>query len=212
MGKNCYTGTLSIEIGSRVRIPIGQLPSNLISAFRRTAIFANPEFFRRQRMRFSTWDTPRYVCCDELVGDTLVLPRGVLDECLEVARIADSDLKVTDSQPERKQVGVHFTGQLSKEQTKSVDLVSPHEFGLLVAPPGAGKTVMACALIAKRDLKTLILVHTKALLEQWRVSKAEAIRLANAGKLDNVVVATNSKGTVFLRTKKNMDSMDNLSA
>ena len=45
-----------------------------------------------------------------------------------------------------------------------------------------------------------------------RISKAEAIRLANAGKLDNVVVATNSKGTVFLRTKKNMDSMDNLSA
>ena len=173
VGKNCYTGTLSIEIGSRVRIPIGQLPSNLISAFRRTAIFANPEFFRRQRMRFSTWDTPRYVCCDELVGDTLVLPRGVLDECLEVARIADSDLKVTDSRPERKQVGVHFTGQLSKEQTKSVDLVSPHEFGLLVAPPGAGKTVMACALIAKRDLKTLILVHTKALLEQWRVRLAQ---------------------------------------
>jgi hypothetical protein len=45
-----------------------------------------------------------------------------------------------------------------------------------------------------------------------RISKTEAIRLVGAGKLDNVVVATSSKGTVFLRTKKNMDSMDNLSA
>lgn len=45
-----------------------------------------------------------------------------------------------------------------------------------------------------------------------RISKKEAIQLAKAGKLDNVVIAKNDKGTVFLRTKKNMDPMDNLSA
>ena len=47
------------------------------------------------------------------------------------------------------------------------------EFGVIVAPPGSGKTVMAIKIIAEKQQPALIIVHRKQLLEQW-VDRIEA--------------------------------------
>ena len=43
-----------------------------------------------------------------------------------------------------------------------------HDDGVLCAPTAFGKTVVAARLIAERKVNTLVLVHRRNLLEQWR--------------------------------------------
>ena len=162
-----FSGEIVFKLGGQIAIDIELLPTSIISSFKRTATFANPEFFKLQKMRFSTWKTPRYIFCGDYENNQLVIPRGNLDSCIELAEEVGADVKIVDERPKFKRIKVKFTGELRKDQKKAVKEVSKHEFGVLVAPPGVGKTVMGCQIIAKRKLPTLILVHRKPLMEQW---------------------------------------------
>ncbi len=55
----------------------------------------------------------------------------------------------------------------------------------MIAPPGFGKTAIAAAVIAKRRVNTLILVHKITLLEQWadRLSEYFDINKKTLGQL-----------------------------
>lgn len=61
--------------------------------------------------------------------------------------------------PDHDSIAVRFTGELTNVQTEAVTAMAKHLTGVLVAPPGAGKTVMACALIARHQVPTAIIVN-----------------------------------------------------
>ncbi len=115
------------------------------------------------------------------------LPRGLLDQTLAV--LADAGFRVRTRIDTRSlpPIDVRFIGQLHAEQQRSLDAIRPHDTGVLVAPPGSGKTVIACALIADRATPTAILVNRAELLEQWRVRLEQFLALSNhqVGQLGN---------------------------
>ena len=166
--KGLYNGAVDIEQGAQLTIKIDNLPGALVSAFKQTATFANPKFYERERLRFQTFPESRFIFDGELLPDDLILPRGVLDQCVELAKAAGAHVTVRDIRPVHKKLNIHFSGELLADQKIAVKEIAKFNAGVLSAPPGSGKTVMGCALIAKRKTPTLILVHRSALLEQWK--------------------------------------------
>ncbi len=158
---------VSATLAQRLYVAREGLPAALVDALRRLAAFANPEFAERQAMRLSTGLTPRVIACFEDLGRHLALPRGCLPEVTALLSDLGVRLALTDERSHGATLDAAFTGELSSEQARAVADIVAHDFGVLCAPPGAGKTVMAVNLIAARGRSTLILVHRKPLVEQW---------------------------------------------
>jgi hypothetical protein len=181
---------VEIICGPMLGVPLDNLPGRIIARLKKTASFANPDFYKLQRMRMQTYPHPRFIFSGELRTDRIFLPRGVLDETVKILSAAGAKVIIRDERIAKKKIDVTFSGALSGAQVEAVKAMRKSDFGILLAPPGAGKTVMGCALIAERKVSTLVLVHRQPLLEQWQeritsflgVPRKEIGRLSGAKK------------------------------
>ena len=164
-------GPLPLEvhalISQRLFIERKDLPSPLLNQIKRLAAFQNPEFYRRQSMRLSTALTPRVIACAEDHPEHIALPRGCLPEVEALLSEHGIALSVVDKREEGEVLDCSFAGALTSVQEKAAKALLAHDTGVLVAPPGTGKTVVGTFLVAMRRRNTLVLVHRKPPLDQW---------------------------------------------
>lgn len=160
----------TIHAESRAMLEIDRIgvPPALLAALKHLASLHNPDFYEKERLRFSTWNTPRFLRCYGETMDRLLLPRGVRDQAEHIVKEAGSTLVIVDGCAAPGSIEVSLKADLNERQDKALEALIPYELGVLVAPPGSGKTVIACALIAQRSLPTLIVVDRQPLIEQWR--------------------------------------------
>lgn len=127
------------------------------------ATFSNPEYIKRQRMRMPVWDVPSILTAAKIDGKYLRLPRGVESSLKDNCH---SYLK--EQFTLSKALNVEFTGTLRPQQEEAVNKIDKNKLGMLCAHTGFGKTVVGCALIARRKARTLIIVSTFNIANQWR--------------------------------------------
>jgi len=160
---------IEIVTADKLYIAIKDLPSALITQIKRLAAFQNPEFYRRQSMRLSTVLTPRIISCSEISDVYITLPRGCLDDLCCLLKEYGVKISLRDKTYQGERSDFRFQGSLSEEQKISAQKILENKIGVLVAPSGIGKTVIGIYVIAQRKTNTLILVHRKSLLDQWRM-------------------------------------------
>jgi superfamily II DNA or RNA helicase len=144
------------------------LPSAFLNRLMCLAAFQNPEFYNAQAMRLSTFGKPRVISCAEDFPSYIGLPRGCLDEVIELFETHDIKIDLIDERFPGRRLDVSFQGELNVLQKKAAEALEAHDIGVLSAPTAFGKTVLAAWIIAQRKVNTLIMVHRRQLLDQWR--------------------------------------------
>jgi superfamily II DNA or RNA helicase len=160
--------SLAITLANLVYFAKAVLPQPLLNRLIRLAAFPNPEFFKAQAMRFPVWDKPRVIGCADNYPKHIALPRGCLEAAQNLLRENKIRCDVQDERFAGERLDVAFAGTLRPDQETAVTAMLRHDAGVLCAPTAFGKTVSAAALIARRSVNTLVLVHRTELLKQWQ--------------------------------------------
>ena len=128
-------------------------------------IIDNPDYFKKQRMGYSTYNTPKLIQLYEVRGDIYRLPFGCLDN-LYKAYARDTDTQFINAicpiQPFNYQSGIKPYGYQEKAIIKALEVKN----GIVVMPCGGGKTQTALEIVARIGEKALWLTHTQELLTQ----------------------------------------------
>jgi len=168
---------LNLVVANQVFIAKNDLPQTLANRLIRIAAFQNPEFYKAQAMRLPVWDKPRIIGCAENFPHHIGLPSGCLEPVLELLAQNNVRAVIQNERVSGKKIKTKFTGQLRNDQKTSVRKMMKHDMGVLCAPTAFGKTVTAAAMIARRKVSTLILVHRTELLTQWKERMATFLDL-----------------------------------
>ena len=160
--------SLTVTLANLIYFEKGQLPQAPANRLTRIAAFQNPEFYKAQAMRMSVWDKPRVIGNAENYPEHIALPRGCHDAVLDLLRDNGITCDLRDERFDGSPIDVPFVGTLRLDQEAAVAAMLHHDTGVLCAPTAFGKTVTAAAMIARRGVTTLVLVHRTELLKQWQ--------------------------------------------
>jgi superfamily II DNA or RNA helicase len=163
-----FPETVRIIQGNLIYIEKNGLPPAMLNRLIRLAAFQNPDFYKAQAMRLSTFGKPRIIGCAEDFPSYIGLPRGCLDDALELIKIHNIKPELADERFGGNSIDVTFKGELRPLQQEAAQQLVAHGYGILSAPTAFGKTVIAAWLIANRRVNTLVLVHRRQLMDQWR--------------------------------------------
>jgi superfamily II DNA or RNA helicase len=181
-----------------------ELSKSLLHTLQRLASFANPEFFIRQNLRKSTFNTPRIISLYDINERYIILPRGLVGQVKQLFSKNNANLLIEDKRIIKKIDKPDFSLELRDEQKSAFNKMLKQDYSLLIAPPGFGKTAIASAIITKRKVNTLILIHKTTLLDQWaeRLSEYFDIDIKEIGKL--------GKGKKKLTSKIDISTLQSL--
>ncbi|OAS13321.1 TOTE conflict system archaeo-eukaryotic primase domain-containing protein [Paenibacillus oryzisoli] len=159
---------VQLVLSNMIYIEKNELSNNAINRIKQLASFPNPDFYKTQAMRLSTYGKSRVIGCAEDFARHIALPRGCFHALIKLFEKNNVTYSITDERNVGIDIDVQFKGQLSVLQDAAARSILAHDTGILSATTAFGKTVVASSIIASRKVNTLVLVHRRELMDQWK--------------------------------------------
>lgn len=160
---------MRIVVDNKLRL--SGVPMELAAQIRKDLTLPNPEYVNRERQKLFIPPTmAKTVTVVEYLSFTgeYILPRGYIGKLKAMV----GQCEVIDNRLNLPSVPMTFKGELRGYQRRVCSEMARYGSGILVAPPGAGKTAIACWLIAQKSQPSLLLCGTVDLAQQL----AESVR------------------------------------
>lgn len=161
------TGNLKIVLDNMVGIPKAGITPGITGFLKEELNIANSEFFVKKKSGRSTYDTPRHFNLITETAEEVRLPRGFAGSLIRHCREKDIAYDFVDKRQRHPLENFSFHATLQEHQLGVIKAIEKKDFGVIVAPPGAGKTIMGLKIVADKKQPALIIVHRRQLLKQW---------------------------------------------
>lgn len=136
--------------------------SELLAYCNSNLTIANPEYIRRKRMGLWLGNTPERLYLFRTDGNKLILPTGAGKILRPYVSLTKPKIDLANN----PHVDYKANISLYDYQEPAVKTLANNSCGILQAPCGSGKTVMAIDLVNRLGMKALFLTHTIDLLNQ----------------------------------------------
>lgn len=134
------------------------------SYFENALTFDNPDYYKKEALGKWTGGTPKTLSLMKRVGNSIIVPFGMLREVFRRNELFESIENCTKMGLER----IEFKSSIVPYdyQESAIKAALSKRNGVIVAPCGSGKTQIGLEIIARIGKKTLWLTHTGDLLKQ----------------------------------------------
>ncbi len=171
-----FPKNIEIVRSNMLFVPKKNLSASAINTIKRLAAFRNPDFYKSQAMRLSTYNKPRIICTADMYDDYIALPRGCEGFLCDLLDRYQTEYIFIDKTNHGMKISVEFNGELRDEQMPAAEAMLQHNIGVLSATTAFGKTVIASYLIGERKTNTLVVVHTQSLMTQWQKALSQFLK------------------------------------
>ena len=160
-------GAMVIALTNCLKLKRNEIPIPLINYLKEELNFSNTAFIIKKKIGKSTFGTERYFKLIEERENEVFLPKGFAGKLLRFCREKGIAVDFKDHRRKKESIPFQFEAALREHQNVAIVAAAKKDIGVIVAPPGAGKTIIALKIIAEKQQPALIIVHRKQLMEQW---------------------------------------------
>ncbi|ANH84118.1 restriction endonuclease subunit R [Niabella ginsenosidivorans] len=161
------TDHLTIFLNDRLQLNRSAIPVPLINFLKEELNFSNSAFLIKKKIGKNTYGTERYFRLIEETERAVIIPKGFAGRLLRFCRNANIHFSFEDHRTKKASALFTFQAGLRYYQVPAMEAAAKKDMGVIVAPPGAGKTIIGLKIIAEKQQPALIVVHRKQLMDQW---------------------------------------------